>query len=556
MDGPIIVAIDEPSLAEIGHAVAMAAQPACTARRGAAQGGRQGHRTRHHLCRTVERGGGCGAGCEPRAATWCSRATRPSSRPTRRCSTSGSSRCRASPSAAHASASPSISPDRDGILRRLPSYPDGFAAALLAAAGAPAKPPDGALLQTFGGARTYPTVSYYQALDPEAFLPDGIFRDRIVLVGLSLQNAPTVSAGGADVHATSSTIRTGRLVSGVEIQATILDNLAHGLFIDRASTPVSLLSILLAAALAYMVVWRRTGWKTIAVAVPGVARPVCGSYAVLRYGRVFVAPARADARLFAGRPASAARSTSQPNAGCAAPSRAPSRTICRRRWSRRLARDPSQLRLGGEVRTLSILFCDIRGFTTIAESMKDDPERLTMLINRLLTPLSDVVLAKGGTIDKYIGDCLMAFWNAPLDDPDHALHAVEAALGMEEAVAEVNDELRREAEAARRGANRAARRHRHQHGPLRRRQHGIRAPLRLFGAGRRRQPCLAPRRGLQGPRRGDRHRQVDRRSGVGPDRPASAALDFRQGPQRSRRWSSPRRRAVRRTPRRRDRGVS
>src|SRR5690606_14611928 len=69
----------------------------------------------------------------------------------------------------------------------------------------------------------------------------------------------------------------------------------------------------------------------------------------------------------------------------------------------RLARDPSQLKLGGERRTLSILFCDVRGFTTIAETMKDDPEQLTTLINRLLTPLSDIVLKHGGTIDKYIG---------------------------------------------------------------------------------------------------------------------------------------------------------
>ncbi len=74
--------------------------------------------------------------------------------------------------------------------------------------------------------------------------------------------------------------------------------------------------------------------------------------------------------------------------------------------------------------------------------MKDEPERLTALINRLLTPLSEVVLAHGGTIDKYIGDCVMAFWNAPLDDPDHAIHAVEAALGMLQALDALNAELR------------------------------------------------------------------------------------------------------------------
>ena len=83
---------------------------------------------------------------------------------------------------------------------------------------------------------------------------------------------------------------------------------------------------------------------------------------------------------------------------------------------KRLAADPAQLQLGGERKTLSILFSDVRGFTTISEALKDEPERLTTLMHRLLNPLSAVVLAVGGTIDKYIGDAIMAFWNAPLDD--------------------------------------------------------------------------------------------------------------------------------------------
>jgi adenylate cyclase len=107
----------------------------------------------------------------------------------------------------------------------------------------------------------------------------------------------------------------------------------------------------------------------------------------------------------------------------------------------RLASDPSQLKLGGEKRTLSILFADVRGFTTIAEKLNDDPERLTGLINRLLDPLSRIVLEEGGTIDKYIGDCIMAFWNAPMDEPDHAAKAVRAGLRMQEAIDRLNEEL-------------------------------------------------------------------------------------------------------------------
>ena len=109
----------------------------------------------------------------------------------------------------------------------------------------------------------------------------------------------------------------------------------------------------------------------------------------------------------------------------------------------RLARDPSQLRLGGETREMTLLFCDIRGFTSIAEKL--DAEQLTSLVNRFLTPMTDATLAHGGTIDKYMGDAMMAFWNAPLDDSEHAMHAAQTALEMHRRLFSLNDELEREA---------------------------------------------------------------------------------------------------------------
>jgi adenylate cyclase len=106
-----------------------------------------------------------------------------------------------------------------------------------------------------------------------------------------------------------------------------------------------------------------------------------------------------------------------------------------------IANDPSKLKLGGDTRELSIMFCDIRGFTPIAESFRSDPQGLTRLINRALTPLSQEVLNHRGTIDKYIGDCVMAFWNAPIDDPDHATHACDCAIAMMDALVALNAEL-------------------------------------------------------------------------------------------------------------------
>lgn len=111
----------------------------------------------------------------------------------------------------------------------------------------------------------------------------------------------------------------------------------------------------------------------------------------------------------------------------------------------RLATAPDNLRLGGERRTLTILFADVRGFTNLAETLKDEPEALTALMNRLMTPLSRAILETDGTIDKYIGDAVMAFWNAPLDVPDHPARAASAALAMRRALASLNSALATEA---------------------------------------------------------------------------------------------------------------
>lgn len=112
-----------------------------------------------------------------------------------------------------------------------------------------------------------------------------------------------------------------------------------------------------------------------------------------------------------------------------------------------IAQHPELLRLGGQTREMTILFSDIRGFTTISEQFKANPQGLTQLINRFLTPMTNIIEARGGTIDKYIGDCIMAFWNAPLDDPAHAANACDTALAMLARLAVLNDELEAEAKA-------------------------------------------------------------------------------------------------------------
>lgn len=333
-----------------------------------------------------------------------------------------------------------ISLDGDGALRRMPLYPDGFAAQLLRAAGHELDKVGRGLVQVFGPSRTFPTVSYYQALEPETSLPENFFRGKTVIVGLSLQNAPTVEAGGADAYATSATWRTGRLVAGTEIQATLYENLRLGLLVSAANEETRLVVLGLAVLAAAAAVWRASSAYTVAAGLVALAVIALGSYVLLHQARVFVPPLA---------PALGFVLVAAAQAAWDYASESRQRREIVRVFSQylspvlveRLASDPSQLKLGGEKRTLSILLADVRGFTTIAEKLKDDPQRLIGLINRLLDPLSRIVLEEGGTIDKYIGDCIMAFWNAPMDEPDHAAKAVRAGLRMQEAIDRLNEEL-------------------------------------------------------------------------------------------------------------------
>ena len=95
-----------------------------------------------------------------------------------------------------------------------------------------------------------------------------------------------------------------------------------------------------------------------------------------------------------------------------------------------LAQSPEKLVLGGEQRNMTIMFSDVRGFTTISEIYKEDPQGLTSLMNSFLTPLTNAIIDRKGTIDKYMGDAIMAFWNAPLYDTSHEINACEAAIDM------------------------------------------------------------------------------------------------------------------------------
>jgi adenylate cyclase len=112
---------------------------------------------------------------------------------------------------------------------------------------------------------------------------------------------------------------------------------------------------------------------------------------------------------------------------------------------RRLSASPDSLVLGGEEKEMTFMFCDVREFTVISEGYRHDPQGLTLLINRFLTPMTGLILEHNGTIDKYMGDSIMAFWNAPIENADHAKDAANAALKMIPRLNDLNAELEEQA---------------------------------------------------------------------------------------------------------------
>lgn len=113
-------------------------------------------------------------------------------------------------------------------------------------------------------------------------------------------------------------------------------------------------------------------------------------------------------------------------------------------FMKELTSDPDKLKLGGEIKPLTVMFTDIRSFTTISEGLT--PEELIQLMNDFLTPMSDLVMQNRGTIDKYMGDAMMAFWNAPLDDRNHERHACITALQMNAALVPINERVKKKSE--------------------------------------------------------------------------------------------------------------
>ena len=288
-------------------------------------------------------------------------------------------------------------------------------------------------------ARDHAASLYVPAVEIMAGRTD--LKGRLVIVGTS-------AAGLRDIVATP--IR--RAMPGVEVHAQLLESILSGSHLERPydALGAELVALLLIGLAIVYLIPRNGAWRTLAVGgliCTVLVAAVSYLYAERQLLFDLSYPLLASLVLFAALAfMNYIREQSDRRQIRAAFSRYLAPAVVNR-----LSDNPAELRLGGEMRNMTLLFSDVQGFTGIAENC--DAVGLTRLVNAILTPITNEILRTGGTVDKYMGDAVMAFWNAPVDDPDHAKNACRAALAIQESKAALNETLRQAADAEGRGFN-------------------------------------------------------------------------------------------------------
>lgn len=284
----------------------------------------------------------------------------------------------------------------------------------------------------YGPSRTFPTYSYVDVLKGK--ISPEKFKDKIVLIGLY---TPTVKEDYYENPFTEGNlVLAGKLpVPGVEIHASAIKTyLDHSCF-TPASFGVNLAIILLAGLLTFWLTYRRPPWLGLLSTVLIIAAIFSASYLLwehMHYWIYSASPAAMAAASYLGITVQGfIMSEIERQKTVAMFSRYVSPALVKEILKM------DDLKLGGEKREVTIMFADIRGFTAYSENR--DPEEVISRLNEYLTVMTRSILAHGGTLDKYLGDGLMAFFGAPVPMPDHAGEAVKTAIEIEEKIAELNE---------------------------------------------------------------------------------------------------------------------
>jgi adenylate cyclase len=340
--------------------------------------------------------------------------------------------------------------DSDGIFRRIPlvfGLEDlilpGLPLALAGVVGGrlpldqiPLDRSGSMIIHYHGPSATYESYSIASIINSFAKLESGLtpqispeeFKDKIVLVGSS---AP----GLLDLRPTPLSA----VYPGVEIQATVIDNLLQKDFIRVVPQWIIVLYLLFLAVLTGLGTSLISKvWKTVLFASVCVVLLLASAWIgfLANYWVDFVAPVFAVLLSF-----SAASLLNYSFEGRQKRFiKSAFRHYLNPHVIERVLSDPSQLSLGGESREITAFFSDVAGFTSVSESLT--PEELVQLLNDFLSEMTDIILDSGGTLDKYEGDAIIAFWNAPLDLPDHALRACRSALRCQKRLEELRPRFR------------------------------------------------------------------------------------------------------------------
>ncbi len=297
------------------------------------------------------------------------------------------------------------------------------------------------IVKYYGPDHSFPFVSYVQ-LFIEDGTPVDFFKDKTVLIGLDVKASPDAQASQIDSFPTPFTRFNSRLTPGVEVHANLLENLLLENWVRNAPVSHNIVFLIVMTLIGF---FSCTSWKPLRSLSIGLGVNVISFFAGFYFwsegyflNNLIGLPSFIIAYVAAGGHAYLTEGRQKRMIkGAFAQYLSPAMVDS-------LILDPEKLKLGGERRKMTIMFCDVRGFTAISEALKDTPEKLTEIINVLLTNLSKDILDCNGTIDKYMGDCIMAFWNAPLEDKLHASNSVEAAKRMMKTIETVNSEVKAE----------------------------------------------------------------------------------------------------------------
>ncbi len=341
-----------------------------------------------------------------------------------------------------------VAPDADGVVRELPLGADAFWRAIVKRANdrqpgllSVAEPEARSMIRYVGPDHTFPYVSYYQALEADTMLPPDAFRDQIVLVGRDLKANTDARMAQGDLFPTPFTLRSGWLTPGVEIHANILETALRGAGTRPAPRAWSIALLLFTTGLAALMMRRWRPLLSLLAALCIVTAIAALDWALFTRMNIWL-PVLASM--------SSAMAVYLAVGGVAWFTERRRRTEMRRAFSLYVSPEvvdhvmanPQRLALGGERREVTLLFTDLAGFTTFTEEL--GAEQVTRVLNVHFSRATAIIKRHNGTVNRFIGDAIMAMWGAPLEDDQQAVRACLAACEMQADMVELRKEFKAE----------------------------------------------------------------------------------------------------------------